>query len=337
LLRYIQTINWSGYQGRLAYAAAAPIAALLALGWRHLTNLFPEASPKNSMVYWVKRSVAALPILGLLLLALASLVQLHVAFARPALFAPPSAWNRVCQETTDGFFMEAVDFPETVLPGDAFTVSLAGYGPGEGTMAGEVALINWDGALLDTAVANLSWASQEIMTNTVNLTVPPDALPAAVRLLYVYDDQTIELGRLKIVPKATVVPTPTFPAAANFGDQIALLGYDVKIETGQLHLTTYWQALQPISIEYTIFVHLLDQEGSLIAQQDAQPQGGRYPTSVWDIGEIVVDETMLSLPADAQPAQIAVGLYQLETLARLPLVGETAVGQTDQLRLQLNK
>src|SRR5690606_20857272 len=36
LLRYIQTINWSGYQGRLAFTAAAPIAVLLAVGLARL-------------------------------------------------------------------------------------------------------------------------------------------------------------------------------------------------------------------------------------------------------------------------------------------------------------
>ena len=32
LLRYIQTINWTGYQGRLAFAAAVSIAMFIALG-----------------------------------------------------------------------------------------------------------------------------------------------------------------------------------------------------------------------------------------------------------------------------------------------------------------
>lgn len=330
LLRYIQTINWSGYQGRLAYAAAAPIAALLALGWWRLSTFLGQ------------KALGFLPASGLLVLALASLVQLNGAFARPALYQPPAAWARVCQTTPGDFYIEAVDFPQTVLPGDSLTVSVAGYGQqAEDRLIGEIALLNWDGSLLDTAVAAPSSSAQNLVLATALLAVPPDALPAAARLVFMADNQTIELGRLKIGAGQTAVPMPPNPLGANFADQIVLLGYDLQTEAGGLRLTTYWQALQSTEENYTIFVHVLDERGDLIAQQDAQPQGGRYPTSIWAAGEVVVDEAILTFSTDAQPAQIAVGMYRLDTLARLPLVGEvvgdTAVGQTDQVLLPLNR
>ena len=342
LLRYIQTINWSGYQGRLAYAAAAPIAALLGLGWWRLTTYLPiNTRTQGSRANLAKGMITVLPVLGLLVLASASLVQLSEAFSRPTLFTPPSAWNRVCQVTPGGFYIEAVDFPATGLPGDSLTVLVAGYGSSQRVPAGEVALINWDGSLLDTAVSERSIFAfaKEMVLDTMVLTVPQDTLPTGARLVYFFDDQTFELGRIKIASTDIAIPSPSYPITANFADQIALIGYNLQIEADYLRLTTYWQALQPIPADYTIFVHVLDKDNVLVVQQDAQPQGERYPTSIWDVGEVVVDEAILPLPSDARPEQIAIGLYRLDTLGRLSLVGEVvgdmAVNQTDQILLKL--
>jgi len=109
---------------------------------------------------------------------------------------------------------------------------------------------------------------------------------------------------------------------------VRLVGYDVQREEAALRLRTYWQALQPMAVDYTIFIHLLGADGDLIVQHDAQPQNGRYPTSIWDVGELVVDEVELSWPPEAAPAQIAIGLYRLDSGERLPVGGgggETAV------------
>ncbi len=337
LLRYIQTINWSGYQGRLAYAAAAPIAALLALGWWRFTVFLSRQTGRS----WLTRVIGVLPTVGLLVLAMVSLMQLDHAFARPALYTPPAKWDRVCQLASDGFFIEAVEFPLVVGPGDSFMVSLGGYGEGDGTAVGEIALLDWRGSLLDTAVSNLSWSADEPVSVTVPLTVPPDILPMRARLVYFLNDEVTELGYLKIAAGETAIPVSPYPVRGNYADQIVLLGYDLQIEAGSLRLKTHWQALQPIAEDFTIFVHLLDENGDLIAQQDAQPQGGRYPTSIWDVGEVVVDEANFTFPPDAQPTQIGIGLYRLDTLGRLPvvgeIVGETAVSQTDQILLQLNR
>lgn len=80
--------------------------------------------------------------------------------------------------------------------------------------------------------------------------------------------------------------------------------------------------------DYTVFVHLTNGKGQIVAQQDNQPQGGAYPTSIWDEGEVVKDEYALPLYPDLPPGeyQLRVGMYLLETLERLPLLDEN--GQT---------
>lgn len=317
LLRYMQTINWSGYQGRLAYAAAAPVAALLGLGWWRLGR-------SKVGGWWMM----VLPAAGLGMLALGSLGQVAGSFPRPALYTPPVDWTRICRAVGNGFYVEAVAMPDWVLPGEEIGVNVAGYGSIAGKAVAEAVLLVGD-EVVATAVTDLVWPARNPITTTLTLTVPQNTAPARGLLLLYLDEQPVELGLVKIAPVAAVTAVPDHPLTANFANDVALLGYDLQVENGQVRLTTYWQALRPLPVDYTIFVHLLGTDGSLIAQQDGPPQDGRYPTSIWDVGEVVVDEVMLIWPPDGTPAQVAVGLYQLDTLERLALVGdgegETAV------------
>ena len=104
---------------------------------------------------------------------------------------------------------------------------------------------------------------------------------------------------------------------AVFGDgEIALL--DAQ-RTGA-GVTLRWQALKKPARDYTVFIHVLDAHGGLVAQQDSPPRGGAYPTSLWDAGEVVDDPHPLSF--SAQPGQrLEIGLYTFPDLHRLPLDG----------------
>lgn len=87
-----------------------------------------------------------------------------------------------------------------------------------------------------------------------------------------------------------------------------------------LPLTLYWQALQPVAMDYTVFVHLLGQHDRVIAQRDAIPGLGDQTTSQWAPGQIVVDPHLLVLPEAAYSPDEAtweVGLYEPSTGQRL--------------------
>jgi hypothetical protein len=77
----------------------------------------------------------------------------------------------------------------------------------------------------------------------------------------------------------------------------------------------------PVDRGYTLFVHVLDQAGHIIAQQDVQPFGGRYPTNVWAVGEPITLDFALTIPADAAPGPYTwrVGAYSFLSLERLPV------------------
>lgn len=111
----------------------------------------------------------------------------------------------------------------------------------------------------------------------------------------------------------------------NLGEEIALVGYDVgdAVKAGEvLRPRLYWQARAKINEDYTVFVHLLDGEGNILAQQDGQPQGGDYPTFLWRRGEVVWDAHELHLPPDLADGcyQLVAGMYLLETMERLPVL-----------------
>ncbi|MCK4832233.1 MAG: hypothetical protein KAS81_05670, partial [Anaerolineales bacterium] len=112
---------------------------------------------------------------------------------------------------------------------------------------------------------------------------------------------------------------------ADVGHDLRLLGYALdpaRAPPGEtVRLTLYWEAIHEPPGDYTVFTHLLDPAGRLRGQKDNQPQGGMYPTHLWDEGERVQDEYELIIAPDAPPGtyQIAVGMYQLSTLRRLPV------------------
>ncbi|MCA9866722.1 MAG: hypothetical protein KC410_09575 [Anaerolineales bacterium] len=105
-----------------------------------------------------------------------------------------------------------------------------------------------------------------------------------------------------------------FPATeqtVNFGDQIALLGYNGTIEVASpgdvLDLSLYWQAQRPLEIDYQSFVHVIDSSGELVAQSD-KLNPGEFPTSRWPIDKYVPDRHQIRLPDDLPP-----GVYSVLT------------------------
>ena len=102
------------------------------------------------------------------------------------------------------------------------------------------------------------------------------------------------------------------------------LGYRVDdpiVKPGDtIHLTLYWRALAKLDEDYTVFTHLLDNDGEIRGQMDSQPLCGFLPTSIWPVGMVMVDHYELAVAPDAPPGEyrIEVGMYLLETMERLP-------------------
>ena len=115
---------------------------------------------------------------------------------------------------------------------------------------------------------------------------------------------------------------PEHQLSVRFGQQIELIGYDLprrEVAPGQaLRGNLYWKALRAPDKDYTVFVHLVGPKG-MVAQYDAQPRKGEYPTSKWEADEVLQDSFELSIPVDVVPGdyQAIVGLYELASGERL--------------------
>ncbi len=124
------------------------------------------------------------------------------------------------------------------------------------------------------------------------------------------------------------------PAAAGLSEstigQLPMNDYGPPHPGDTLHLALTWQATRPFYQDLKLFVHLLDPSGQVIAQADplagvgAGAEGEDYFTSQWDPGELILDDVAIAIPPDAPPGpyQLAFGLYDGETLERLPVVGQ---------------
>ena len=132
--------------------------------------------------------------------------------------------------------------------------------------------------------------------------------------------QQVEVGGR---PHSFTQPAVEQSLLMRVGDDVQLLGYTLDSTAqpgGFLNLTLYWQALDRIPVSYTIFVHVLDSDGRIVAQQDSLPGQGSLSTTSWVKGEFITDSHQV--PLDPRLAvgeySIEVGMYDANTGARLP-------------------
>jgi len=101
----------------------------------------------------------------------------------------------------------------------------------------------------------------------------------------------------------------------DFGGRLRLLGYRLNTDTTapgeRLVVTAYWQALAPFEDNWTVFVHLLGENGAIVAQRDTYPGLGRLPTPAMTPGQTFADTYTLEVPITAyapDAATLRIGL-----------------------------
>ncbi len=120
--------------------------------------------------------------------------------------------------------------------------------------------------------------------------------------------------------EATMTPLGiTFQSPA--GRPVTLEGFDIVTDNDQpaADVNLFWRGERPTVSPYTVFVHILDANGQLVAQQDGWPVDGQWPTTCWTGGELIADARHISLPADLPAGRytIVAGLYDTLTGERL--------------------
>lgn len=132
-------------------------------------------------------------------------------------------------------------------------------------------------------------------------------------------------------------PQLRYPTSASFAGEIELLGYNrEQISAREIRLDLAWRAQQDVNRDYTVFVHLLNSDGSCcLWQRDRMPREGEHPTSRWLSGEVVLDTYIIELDEGVAAGEypLEVGLYIAENGTRL-LLETPAQGAGDALFLQ---
>jgi hypothetical protein len=132
----------------------------------------------------------------------------------------------------------------------------------------------------------------------------------------------IETGSSWLLTDPLPLVTNLEEADAQFGNAVELVGYNVvptALKGGEAaRVTLYWRLLQQTDAYAKVFVHLIDEQGRLVAQHDGQPVNNAYPIPIWQSGTTIVDQHTLELPAELPGGDytIAVGMYDPDSLQR---------------------
>jgi hypothetical protein len=111
------------------------------------------------------------------------------------------------------------------------------------------------------------------------------------------------------IPPGTTFETNPQPANATpyvWGETLALKGFDLTPEGGAragdtLDVTLHWLPLAAIDKDYLASVQLIGPDGKLYAQADHMAHSDFYPTSLWQVGESVLDRYAVTIPPETPP------------------------------------
>ncbi len=112
------------------------------------------------------------------------------------------------------------------------------------------------------------------------------------------------------------------------GGQLRLLGYAVEadrpLQPGEkLPVTLYWEAVQPFGANYSVFLHLVNEDDLVIAQREGYPGMGLLPTRWLEPGRRWAEQRIIPIPETAYTPDtltFTVGMYDFTTGERLAAV-----------------
>ena len=109
------------------------------------------------------------------------------------------------------------------------------------------------------------------------------------------------MGMLSTAPKET------------FGQEISLLDYDFVPGLDSLDLVTIWRVERARGADRRFFLHLVDESGDIVAQDD----GLGAPAAHWRVGDIIIQRHAIELPATPGQFQARLGIYDPGSSVRL--------------------
>jgi hypothetical protein len=164
----------------------------------------------------------------------------------------------------------------------------------------------------------------------------PDGSKLKVRWWLLPMGESLNLNWLEVTEKEGRIfaaPEVQHPVDVDLDKKVKLLGYNTSLSQQSnlqsglrwgrqqcavraaaclVHFDFYWQGLSEMDQLYFVFLHLVDGQGQIVAQQDKGPGlRGKEPTTSWLPGEVIADPVDLTLPPDLSPGQytLRLGMY----------------------------
>jgi 4-amino-4-deoxy-L-arabinose transferase-like glycosyltransferase len=350
---YYTLVQPAGARGRFLFPAL-PAFALLLINGLHRLSPVRMGSTSSPQTGWPASLVTAI---SMVVLAVSVLVGVLIpAFAPPRPLSPAeidAIPNPVRVDfgsspgTTETAVARLLGYqvtPTEITPGDVVEVTLywEALARTEQNHVVFVHLMSDTRAMMaqrDTypglgRYPTTAWDPGAVFADTYRVHVPetayaPDQGYVQVGM-YVFDGprltteggaDALQLARINVRARPGDVPNPM---NTNFDDKVGLIGYSLNPRVAQpgetIHLTLYWQALNPMEVNYEVFVHVLGNENQIWANSDSPLTDRAVCTNRWDVGTVVREERELTL-AEATP----LGFYDLEVGLHAPEGGRLRI------------
>jgi hypothetical protein len=162
----------------------------------------------------------------------------------------------------------------------------------------------------------------------------PETKPIGLTPIYIEPDHEFVIYRIEPTNTATA-------ASARFGGGVALAQSEVRVSrpvtdtlSREVGVFLQWTIDRAQTTSYKVFVHVVDANGQLVAQDDSVPGLWLRSTTDWQPGETVIDFHRLRI-TNAQPGSytVLVGLYDEGNGERLKQVDSTGTPLDDKLTL----
>jgi len=347
--------------GRLMFPIIVPAACILIEGWRRW--LIPLAERQR----WLATLFQGGVILSMLALAL----MMPIRYLRPAFESPVASREKLKDAVVvNSLFDDRIRLLGYTVngqgrAGDSLELTLYWEAASaQGTAADYMTEIQLAPTDAESWVAgdivflgsgrypSSLWQSGDLIVQKHQLRVPADSLapalywfgvgltpePGGERLpvtsgLPAGVGDLVRLGPIRLYPSKDAEIEPVIQTEYQLGTVIELPGYDIEWNESDrtLRLVLFWRAVSAMPDDWTVFVHLVDPTGTLVAQADAPPVRGNFPTSWWQPGDVVVDPHELLVPPgiELQELTLNFGLYDVANGERLPVMDAHGVEMAD--------
>jgi hypothetical protein len=171
-----------------------------------------------------------------------------------------------------------------------------------------------------------TWAPGTPTPVTYTFTVPSGLDPGAYRLAVIMQGELTTVGWVKVPQAGPPAPDAgRLHPQAVFDDEFVLYGASARDEgAGGIRLSFFWQSeIERPLTDAIIFVHAQTGDAlapQIVAQSDAQPWQGQYPTFIWSKGERIQTDYVINI-GSTPPAEVEiwVGMYTFPSRERLPV------------------